>query len=62
MKLNKNIPGLFPCKEGERVEDVASFPGPDQLSITCSTEKQYRAWNNNYHMSDVEGREKIGID
>ena len=26
--------------------ELALFPGPTQLSVTCSTEKQERAWYN----------------
>ena len=25
---------------------IASFPGPAQLSVACSTEKRVRAWDN----------------
>ena len=33
---------------------IASFPGPTQLSVACSMEKQERAWYMYlYHMSDV---------
>ena len=39
-------------------KSLASFPGPAQLSVACSTEKQERAWYI-YHVSDVEGKEKV---
>ena len=39
-------------------KSLASFPGPAQLSVACSTEKQERAWNI-YHVSDMEGIEKV---
>ena len=34
--------------------ELASFPGPAQFSITCSTEKQLRANN-----LSLEGKEKV---
>ena len=39
-------------------EIISLVPRPHQLSVACSTKKQNRAWYI-YHMSDVEGIEKV---
>ena len=41
----------------ELYSDLASFPGPAQLSVACSTEKRSRAWSNSSR-ERRRGREK----
>ena len=44
--------GEFRSYEGK----IASFPGPTQLSIACSTEKRERAWYLFSHEHDAIGK------
>ena len=37
---------------------LASFPGPAQLPVACSTVKRKRAWYIS-HMGDVTGRKAV---